>query len=165
MIVFKEVLDDGAIMAVEGLAREIWREHFTPIIGEAQVAYMLKEFQSSAAIKRWLAQGYKYYLVDVDGILAGYLGVLAKPEEGTLFLSKIYLLSGYRGRGMGQQMMGFVENMARKNGLKKISLNTNKKNLDTIRFYEKAGFVKRCSDVVDFGGGFVADDWRMEKAV
>ena len=32
------------------LAEAIWREYYTPIIGEAQVAYMLEHFQSAEAI-------------------------------------------------------------------------------------------------------------------
>lgn len=32
------------IAAVAALAREIWTQHYTPIIGAAQVAYMLERF-------------------------------------------------------------------------------------------------------------------------
>jgi ribosomal protein S18 acetylase RimI-like enzyme len=165
VIVFKEVLNDEAVLVVERLARKIWTEHFSPIIGMPQVEYMLKEWQSALAIKRCLVQGYKYYLIDLDGVSVGYLGVLARPDKGELFLSKFYLLSECRGRGIGRQMMDFVKEFARGNGLKKIALNTNKKNLDTIRFYEKAGFCDRSSDVIDLGHGFVADDWRMEMVI
>ena len=165
MIEFKAVVDDGEILVVERLAREIWTEHFVPVIGMPQVEYMLNEFQSAAAIKRYLAQGYKYYLVNFDGVSAGYLAFLPKAGRQELFLSKFYLLLHYRGKGIGREMMGFVEDMARNGALKKVSLKTNKKNLDTICFYEKAGFTHKVSDVTDIGGGFVADDWLMEKAV
>jgi GNAT superfamily N-acetyltransferase len=165
VIAYTEVSDDAAIVTVERLAREIWTDHFEPIIGVPQVEYMLKEFQSVAAIRRYLTEGYKYYLVYSDALPVGYMGILSRSDSGELFLSKFYLLQEYRGRGMGRQMMEFIKAFARENGLKKISLNTNKRNLDTIRFYEKAGFVKRCSDVIDIGCGFVADDWLMEMAV
>ena len=39
---------ESAVIAA--LADEIWREHYTPIIGEAQVDYMLKKFQSAEQI-------------------------------------------------------------------------------------------------------------------
>ena len=32
------------------LAQEIWHEHYKPIIGEQQVAYMLEKFQSADQI-------------------------------------------------------------------------------------------------------------------
>ena len=40
------VTDQHEIAAVSALAEEIWRQHFIPIIGEAQVKYMLAKFQS-----------------------------------------------------------------------------------------------------------------------
>ncbi len=165
MIVFKEVLAAFEISAVERLARAIWTEHFSPIIGRHQVEYMLEKFQSAAAIQGYLAEGYKYYLVDFDGTSVGYIGLLAKTHKGELFLSKFYLLSDYRGKGLGRQMMENVKVLAQQNGLKKILLNTNKKNNDTIRFYEKFGFVKLRSDVIELGSGYVADDWLMEMVV
>ena len=165
MILFKKVLADSDVLVVERLAREIWTEHFEPIIGRAQVEYMLKEFQSAEVISHYLWQGYQYYLVDLDSLTVGYVGLLPKTDEFCLFLSKFYLVAGCRGRGIGQQMMAFVKNFARANGLKKIALNTNKKNVDTIRFYERSGFVIQGSDVPDLGGGFVADDWLMEMVV
>ena len=165
MIAFKEVSDDEAVLIVERLARQIWTEHFGPMIGMRQVEYMLKKFQCASVIKQYLMEGCKYYLVDLDGEPVGYAGIWVKADKGELFLSKLYLLSAHRGHGIGRQMMAFVKGMARDNGLKKIILNTNKKNIDTIRFYEKAGFVNKGSEVIDLGGGFVADDWLMEMAI
>ena len=46
-----KVKTDDEIDVVSALAREIWTEHFTPIIGKSQVEYMLDNFQSSHAIK------------------------------------------------------------------------------------------------------------------
>ncbi|NCA83730.1 MAG: GNAT family N-acetyltransferase, partial [Opitutae bacterium] len=49
------------IAAVAALAREIWTQHYVPIIGAAQVEYMLEKFQSAEAIARQLAgEGYEY---------------------------------------------------------------------------------------------------------
>jgi GNAT superfamily N-acetyltransferase len=165
VIVFKEVRDDGAIAIVERLARVIWTEHFVPIIGMPQVEYMLKEFQSASAISKYMSQGYAYYWVDLDGVPVGYVAVAGDVDKKELYLSKFYLLSAHRGKGWGRQMMDFVKTLARDGGFKTIALNTNKKNLDTILFYEKAGFLSRRSDVIDLGHGFVADDWRMEMVV
>jgi diphthamide synthase (EF-2-diphthine--ammonia ligase) len=43
------VSGDYLIGIVESLAKEIWIEHYTPIIGRPQVDYMLENFQSSQA--------------------------------------------------------------------------------------------------------------------
>jgi len=50
--------------AVAVLADEIWREHFTPIIGTAQVEYMLAKFQSAERIFADITEnGYVYFTV------------------------------------------------------------------------------------------------------
>ena len=61
------------IDALAELASEIWNEYFPPIIGQAQVDYMLGKFQSALAIARQIREdGYAYYLVvDEDECAAG----------------------------------------------------------------------------------------------
>ena len=43
---FEEVKDRQAIDTLVQLAREIWTEHYTPIIGAEQVEYMLRHMHS-----------------------------------------------------------------------------------------------------------------------
>lgn len=40
----------GDIAKLAKLANEIWHQHFTPIIGEAQVNYMVDQFQSKTCV-------------------------------------------------------------------------------------------------------------------
>jgi diamine N-acetyltransferase len=47
---FIEVVNENQIDIVASLAKEIWTEHYTPIIGKDQVEYMLGRFQSKKAI-------------------------------------------------------------------------------------------------------------------
>ena len=48
------------IAAVAELARETWMQHYVPLIGAAQVEYMLARFQSAEAIARQIAaEGYE----------------------------------------------------------------------------------------------------------
>jgi diamine N-acetyltransferase len=52
-----KVETNSQVATVAKLAREIWVQHFTPIIGDAQVEYMLHKFQSSEAIASQLGEG------------------------------------------------------------------------------------------------------------
>ncbi len=49
---------------IESLAREIWTEHYIPIIGEQQVGYMLARYQSKQAVKEQIASGVLYFLIE-----------------------------------------------------------------------------------------------------
>ena len=47
---------DSEIHEIANLAEEIWHQHFTPIIGEAQVNYMVEKFQSYPALREQIGQ-------------------------------------------------------------------------------------------------------------
>ena len=156
------------IAAIAELAREIWYEYYVPLIGRAQVDYMVPRFQSVDAIKRQLSEGYEYYQVlDSAGSLVGYFAVrqdlrTAQDPAGKLFLSKFYLHRSVRGTGTGRLCMEFIEDLARRRRLAVLWLTVNKGN-PAVRVYEKLGFRIAEPIVMDIGGGFVMDDYRMEK--
>jgi len=162
-IIVEEVFNEARIQTVEKLAYEIWNEHFTPIIGKAQVDYMLEKFQSVKAISGQIAQGFQYYLIRTDEGYIGYTGV--QPKEDELFLSKLYITSSQRGKSYGRKVVQFLEGMARDKGLNRITLTVNKNNLDTIKAYERFGFENLGPVVQDIGGGFVMDDYRLAKQI
>lgn len=158
----ERVMSPAQIAAVAELAREIWTQHYVPIIGAAQVAYMLAKFQSETAISRQMAQdGYEYYLVPG----AGYLAVLPDFAQKSLLLSKIYVKADRRGTGLGRALVEFAEKRAAELGCGELWLTVNRNNADSIAFYERVGFRKTNDWVTDIGSGFVMDDWRMAKRI
>ncbi|HNX69129.1 MAG TPA: GNAT family N-acetyltransferase [Candidatus Omnitrophota bacterium] len=164
-MIITQALAGDSLSRVEKLAQEIWREHYPPIVGVAQVEYMLKKFQSKEAIAEQLEEGFFYYLIQIDGQEEGYLGILPREEKRELFLSKIYLRAPVRGKGYGGKVMAFAVGLARKKGFRKVVLAVNKKNIAAIRAYEGMGFKNVESVTQDIGGGFFLDDYRMEKGL
>lgn len=149
--------------AVAKLANIIWREHYIPIIGLEQVEYMLEKFQTVKAISEQIEHGFEYFTIFFEEKRVGYLSVQKQKES--LFLSKIYILSTYRGKGVGSVSMDFITNLAREKGCSKIVLTVNKYNTNTIRVYQKLGFITVSEMVQDIGDGFVMDDFRLEKLI
>lgn len=162
---FVKVIDQALIEKTAALAEEIWREHYTPFIGQAQVDYMLARFQSPNAIRAQVEEeGYRYFLLqNKAGDFIGYLGFVLRDEA--LFLSKFYIRSPDRGRGYAREAMTFLEDAAKTAGCTKIALTVNKNNSGSIKAYEMLGFFKTASIVQDIGNGFVMDDYRMEKTL
>jgi diamine N-acetyltransferase len=150
------------IASVASLAREIWDEYYVPLIGEAQVDYMVARFQSEAAIQQQIREDYEYFLVHRGQNDVGYLAVQEDAPSRRMFISKLYLTKGARGTGTGRACMEFIEHSARGRGLSALWLTVNKGN-PSVAVYERLGF--RISDaiVMDIGGGFVMDDFRMER--
>ena len=150
------------IAAVAALAKETWTQHYVPIIGSAQVEYMLAKFQSEAAIARQIAaEGYEYYLAPN----AGYLALVPDPVMKSALLSKIYVKADLRGTGRGRAMVEFAERRCAELGCNELWLTVNRNNAESIAFYERMKFRKTRLFVTDIGGGFVMDDWHMAKDV
>lgn len=163
MVVIHKVETPTQIAEVARLAREIWREHYTPIIGLAQVEYMLGLFQSEAAIAQQLAEGFVYFLAEEQQRHVGYAAIRRDPKARSLFLSKIYVRRSARGHGAGREMLREVVRVAREDRAEKIWLTVNRNNTKSIAWYTRMGFVKTGSVVQEIGGGFVMDDFQMEK--
>ena len=159
----EEVKTEAQIETVARLAHEIWNQHFIPIIGKAQVDYMVEKFQSKRAISEQIKNGYSYYLLKAGDEYVGYTGVC--PREDELFLSKLYIRASQRSKGLGRNAVEFLEDLAGEKGLSRITLTVNKNNTDSIKAYEKLGFANLGVFVQDIGGGFVMDDYKMEKVV
>lgn len=148
------------IQAVADLAGPIWREHYTPIVGEAQVEYMLRAFQSAEAITRQIAaEGYEYYLLPDSA----YLALQPLPAENALFLSKIYVKSSLRGTGIGRRLIEFAETRTHELGLGSFFLTVNKHNTASIAFYERMGMHIEKAIQTDIGHGFIMDDYLFRK--
>lgn len=159
-----KVTDIDGVEAVVALAREVWVEYYASIIGVPQVDYMLEKFQSIRAINRQIKDGLEYYLLVEDEVMAGYIAVLAEPDEGRMLLSKFYISSAFRGRGLGRVALAFVEELCLKANLGILWLTVNKRN-PTVKTYEAMGFHTASELVTDIGGGFVMDDFIMEKCL
>ncbi len=162
MIDFKRATSKDHFEVIAKLAHDIWHEHYTPIIGKDQVNYMVAKFQTSEAMQQQAEEGYEYYVLNHQNNDVGYLAIEKRDDD--LFLSKIYLLKTCRGKGFGKVAFNFIEKRACDLNCKSISLTVNKNNINTIKAYEKIGFINTEAIVMDIGNGFVMDDYRMVKS-
>lgn len=160
--VIEKVTTDNELHEVAEIAEKIWHECFVGIISLGQIDYMVEKFQSYNAMREQIkVQGYTYLAVREDGELCGYIAF--KPEkDDRLFLSKLYLRSDMRGKGVGTKMLERVFDEARTLGRKRVYLTVNKHNDRAIVVYMKTGFETVDEVVTDIGNGFVMDDYIFE---
>ena len=154
-----------SITELARLAGEIWNEYFPPLIGQDQVDYMVEKFQSIEAINEQINSGYDYYFISDHDQNVGYTGLIGQPDRGAIQISKLYLLKDWRGRGIAGQVLESISAMALQGGYNKLYLTVNKYNHLAINAYEKYGFSRVGDIVMDIGGGFVMDDFEMQKVL
>ncbi|OIQ30446.1 MAG: GNAT family N-acetyltransferase [Bacteroidetes bacterium MedPE-SWsnd-G2] len=163
MIEIKLVHQLPELNLVETLAKEIWTEHYTPIIGRAQVAYMLNKFQSVETMSNQIDEGYQYYAILHDDKMKGYFSI--QKREHKLFLSKLYVLKSQRGLGLGKAAIQYITKQAPQLDCDCIALTVNRFNKKSIKAYEKMGFTNIGEVVMDIGEGYIMDDYILEKKI
>lgn len=152
------------VAEVAAMAHQVWNEHYVPLIGQAQVDYMLAKFQSPEAMQSQIDGGYEYFQLRQSGERVGYAAIRHDAADARVFISKLYVLAGHRKTGAGRQALDVIERMARERGATHLWLTVNKGN-PSVRAYERLGFRIVDAMVMDIGGGYVMDDYKMEKAV
>jgi len=146
------------------LAKEIWNQHYVTITGKGQVDYMLQKFQSSEAVAAQVAGGWEYYLLfDEEGAEGGYLALVPEADKRSMKISKIYLRSNLRGRGLGRRALDLAEDRCRQLEFSRLWLTVNRHNSDSIAWYLRNGFANAGPIVTDIGGGYKMDDYLLEK--
>ena len=161
LLTFQSVHTPEAVAQVAALAEEIWTEHYAAILSVEQIRYMVDKYQSVPAIEEQLTdKHYRYYLVIAAGKAVGYVGI--QPEDGRLFLSKLYLRRSIRGRGYARRILAFLTGFCDGHGLHSIWLTVNRHNTGSIAVYEKLGFVKTQEQAAEIGRGYIMDDYIME---
>lgn len=170
MIEFTQASSPRDFEKISTLAKDIWKEHYSSILKDEQIEYMIKHFQSFQAIQSQALEGYAYYLIYENKNLAGYFSIMYKNDSvcnknksiEELFLSKLYLHQNHRQKGIAKQVISHLKDMAKNSqNIKKIWLTVNKNNINSIKAYEKMGFTTYREDVVDIGEGYVMDDYYM----
>jgi len=144
------------IQTTARLAREIWSEHYIPIVGLEQIEYMLRNLQSPEAIARQIAEGMRYWLLGGPESPAGYVAYQVEPDH--VFLSKLYVHREQRGQGWSRRAMN---HLIKSESPTRIRLTVNRHN-PSIAIYNALGFRKTGTLITDIGGGFVMDDFKME---
>lgn len=152
---------DTQVREIADLAKVIWNEHFTPIIGKDQVNYMVEKFQSYTALKEQISEEYEYYQIFSGGEFCGYTGI-HPGEDNRLFLSKLYLKKESRGHHLATGAFSFLKEICRERGYSAIWLTCNKHNDNSRGVYRHFGFEIIDTQEADIGGGFIMDDYIME---
>lgn len=154
---------DNDLRVLSSIARTVWREAYDGIVPEDQIEYMLDRFQSFEAMSQQVRDGYTYMMIRDGPRTVGYAGYV--PDDHGLFLSKIYILKEFRGRGYSRLVFEHLREVARALGKDKVYLTVNRDNANSIGVYKHCGFEVADSKDNPIGEGFVMYDYIMEMKV
>src|SRR5690349_8768814 len=154
---------EAELEVVSQLAGRIWRAHYPSILSREQIEYMLGWMYDVAQLRRDVARGVVYELLFDGERPIAFCGYEEVGRE--LKLHKLYLEVSEHGRGLGSLLLRHVEDEARRRGLPMVVLGVNRFNEKAIRTYRRNGYKVRQELKTDIGGGYVMDDYIMEKQI
>lgn len=146
------------ISSIQVMADEIWRSHYTPIIGQMQVNYMLDRFYSTESMVGQMLGDQQFYRFMLGTEPLGFMAI-ENRGRGQYFLNKFYVSTFKQRLGIGMIAMEIL--LANHSDLCELRLQVNRQNFKAINFYFKCGFViERVADF-DIGDGYFMNDFVM----
>lgn len=160
------VLQDDQAEELGELARHIWHKHYPGIINLAQIDYMLHQRYAAASIRQQLGQSGHWWKVARNGTgLIGFTHYFLDGDPQRIKLDKIYVHPAWQRKGVGAALLEQVESEACQQSRRILTLRTNKHNRIALDAYQKYGFIVAAEVVTDIGGGYVMDDYVLEKVL
>lgn len=85
-----------------------------------------------------------YVIVELDGRVVGQIEMHPREFDGRQigFVSLFYLIPEFRGKGYGEQLTKYAEDLFLRNGVVEYHLRVSPTNRYAVRFYEKCGLLK-----------------------
>lgn len=160
-VIYKATSED--ITSIQSIVRQTWPETYGPIIGEAQVSYMLNLLYTEASLLSQFEQGHVFYMLQNQDAVVGFIDV-QKLDEKTSKLHKIYLMSNSQGSGFGRLLLEKALLAARENGSSSLLLNVNRFNR-AFEFYKRMGFEIKEEVDIPIGQGYFMNDYVMQKSL
>ena len=120
----------------------------------------------SGRILRLQSAGHIAQFGEVTAVNGGEpFGYLAYYVKDGMFLSKLYLLKEFRGRGYSRLAVDMLKNVCKAKNLHRIWLQVDRKNTESDKAYRALGFNVIYEYAADIGEGYVMDDYFMELTV
>jgi ribosomal protein S18 acetylase RimI-like enzyme len=159
-------LAEDEVDALCALAAEIWRRHYPPLIGTAQTEYMLAQRYDPKIVRAELARGDIWWdtLAEDEAIVA-FASSFPVEVDRAVKIDKLYVHPERQRMGYGGALIEHTCERAARLGYGRVLLAVNKGNATAIAAYRKHGFEIGEAVVKDIGGGFVMDDYIMQRTL
>lgn len=148
--------------ALSAMALDIWLRHYYPdILSREAIDHLWRRGYDPDALRREFAAGGVLSWIEAGDNRVGFVGYRPDPHQKRIWLTKLYVLPEFHGRGLGAFALREVVAAARELGAEEICLYVFRRNEKAIRAYRRAGFTIAREELSDAGGGFVYDDYVM----
>jgi len=134
--------NEGDLESIRRITWTTWLDAYGSFIPERD----LKSYFDSAYTVKELTElhrspHFRGLLAEVEGRPTGYAKVRYAPEEQRCYVSSLYVLPEFQGKGVGRRLMEEAERHALAFGVKEIWLGVMVQNTPALEWYQRNGFV------------------------
>lgn len=154
---------------LQEVSRETFKDTFDDYTAPDDMKRFLKEdYETSKLIKEIENPNSRFFFLMVSDEVAGYLKINvgdAQTEhlkENALEVERIYLLPSFQHKGLGNVLLDYAEDTARKEGYDYMWLGVYEKNINAQHFYKHHGFEKVSEHTFQVGSD-PQTDWLLLK--
>lgn len=148
-----EYFKNGSLNDLEELQRisqTAYIEAFLDLLNKDDVKeYIMSKYSLDNLKKEFEDMTNHFMLFYVGDKAVGYIKYILKPNS--LEIDRLYMLKSFKGMGAGSKFMNKMEDVAKLNEKKALTLGVLEINKPAISFYEKRGFIQYSREVVSIG--------------
>jgi ribosomal protein S18 acetylase RimI-like enzyme len=156
-----EAFTNEQLKVIEALARQIVPDFYAPFFERATAEYLVESGHTVMALAAQMGKGCRHFLIETADRPVGYFSLA--PGEGGVLLSHFYVLGEYRGRGLGQLAMTFIDGQVTAMGAERIELFVLRENTAAVGLYHKNGYAVAEEVLTRLGNGAVLEDYLCGK--
>ncbi len=150
------------IALIRELAHQIWPLTYQDILSPEQIRFMLNDIYSKESLLAQFENGTQFVMAEMEDQPIGFASFSLSDEENKVYkVHKLYLLATFQGKGLGKQIINFIEHDVRLIGGQYLELNVNRNN-PSAGFYKKIGFNVHSEIDIPYHQ-FVINDYVMRK--
>jgi len=149
------------IELIRELTFQVWPQTYTKILSPQQIDYMLDMMYSPQSLQQQMESGAQFIIVYEMEKPVGFASY-QEIKPALYKLHKLYVLPSQQGKGTGRLLVEYICTAITGKKATALQLQVNRNNNAKI-FYEKLGFAVVEEIDLDIGGGFIMDDYIMEK--
>lgn len=125
------------------LRRKVWSTTYRGIYPDTMIDNFDYPLHNAKDLMRITSDDFTVYFITENGKKIGYL-ILQKKEP--LYVQSLYLLEGWRGKGIGRSAFDKIRSHCRENGFDRFYLGCHPQNEKALGFYLKMGGVITARD-------------------
>jgi diamine N-acetyltransferase len=149
------------IAYIQYIAHGTWPLVYGPIVGEAQLKYMLDLIYSTSSLEKQMKDGSVFLIAEENHDPIAFAAYFLKSPN-VYKLDKLYTLPNQQGKGLGKLLINRVIEAIKPLGATSLLLNVNRYNTKAQNFYRHLGFEIIEEVDIPIGAGFFMNDYVME---